>query len=89
MSSNYIEFIHDQSDVMVSDTFDNVSFNDRYYTFDIITKDFFPYDGWYTYYRYEDDTKATLIENGKIFLDDPKQNTVYNKADNEKIIYQR
>lgn len=86
--SNYIEFIHDQSDTSLGYTFEDMSTNERYLKFEVIT-DVFEYDGWYTYYRYEDDTKTDLIENGKLFLDNPKSTVQYNKAATEKIIYKR
>lgn len=87
--SNYIEFVHDQSDVSIGYTLEDMSSNDRYHKFEINTKAMFEYDGWYTYYRYEDDTKDVFIENGKAFLENPKSTTQYSKVPTEKIIYKR
>ena len=87
--NNYIQFIHDQSGVIVSDNFTNQSINDRLLSFEIITKDFFPYPGWYTYYRYDDASMGTLLDKGKCFLNDPKESVIYNKTTEVKKIYKR
>ena len=89
MTSNYIEFEHDQSKVIVSYTFTNISTNARLFEFEIVTAGFFEYDGWWTYYRYEDDTKTNLLDKGKLFLNNPEQKTVYNKTNTTKKIYKR
>ena len=87
MSTEYIEFIHEQSDWTTGSTFTDVSLNNRIISFQIVTENYFLYDGWYKYYRYEDDTKSTLIDKGKLFLRKSTDKTVYESPDEDKIIY--
>lgn len=84
---NYIEFIHEQSGVSIGDTFTNISTNGRLVTFEVITKDFFKYTGWYSYFRYEDDTKVTLLDHGKCYLNEDGSVIEYKKDEEQKIIY--
>lgn len=85
----YIEFTHDQSDWVTGTTFENISDNDRLLTFEIITKDFFKYDGWYSYKLYEDDTKVSQLDYGKCYLKSDNKKTIYTNSDNKKTIYKR
>lgn len=85
----YLEFIHEQSDWVTGTTFDDISNNQRLFKFEIITKDFFKYDGWYNYFLYEDDTKSTQIDEGKCYLKSDNNNFIYNKDKEEKTIYKR
>ena len=66
--TNYIEFIHDQSDASIGQTFTNISDAARLVKFELVTYNLFADPGWYTYYRYTDNTKTELIENGKLYL---------------------
>jgi len=86
--TNYIEFIHDQSDSSVCTTVTSVASASRVIEFPIVTQGLFIYDGWHTYYRYEDDSKSNLIDKGKIFLDNPKSTVSY-QPKVEKKIYKR
>ena len=87
--SNYIKFIHDQSDYEVSAEFDDISTNERYNKFAITTSGLFEYSGWYTYYRYTDSSMGTLIEKGKCLLNDPAERIIYSKTEEAKKIYKR
>lgn len=86
---NYIEFIHDQSDFTTGSTFINLSTNDRLAQYTIITENYLTYSGWYGYFRYDDITKTNLLEQGKLYLNDPLTKTTYSNNNDEKIIYKR
>lgn len=68
--NRYIEFAHIQSEFVTGITFSDESLNERLYKFPIITNDHFIDYGWYNYYVYMDDTKDTLIDIGKCYLED-------------------
>lgn len=85
--SNYIEFIHDQSDASLGDTFQDISDNSRVESYNIITKGFFEYPGWYTYYRYTDINKTFFIEKGKLYLNEPTDSSTYYRPTKAKKIY--
>ena len=85
----YIEFKHEQSDWTTGKTFTDISLNDRYIMFEIITENFFEYDGWYSYYLFEDDSKEILIDYGKLLVKNDIDKLIYSNTDKEKIIYNR
>lgn len=86
--TNYIEFFHDQTDVSLNVTLTSIMSGNRVVKFPIVTKDLFPYDGWYTYFRYDSSTKESLLDKGKVFLNNPKSTVTY-APKIEKKIYKR